>query len=64
MNNTGEELDPAVVAAAAQGDRSALAQVLESIRPLWCGIAVRVSGRPNAANSPRTTSRRRFVWPS
>ncbi|MBH0777511.1 sigma-70 family RNA polymerase sigma factor [Nocardia takedensis] len=33
MTNTGEELDLAV-AAAAQGDRSALAQVLELIRPL------------------------------
>lgn len=33
MNITGEELDQAVVAAAS-GDRSALADVLESIRPL------------------------------
>lgn len=33
MTHTGEELD-AAVAAAAQGDRSALAQVLETIRPL------------------------------
>lgn len=33
MSNTGEELNSAV-AAAAQGDRSALAQVLASIRPL------------------------------
>ncbi|TSE02079.1 sigma-70 family RNA polymerase sigma factor [Skermania sp. ID1734] len=33
MTNTGEELDSAV-AAAAQGDRSSLAQVLEIIRPL------------------------------
>ncbi|WNJ58342.1 sigma-70 family RNA polymerase sigma factor [Nocardia seriolae] len=34
MNNTGAELDPAGVAAAAQGDRAALSHVLESIRPL------------------------------
>lgn len=33
MSNTGEELDSAV-AAAAQGDRNALSQVLASIRPL------------------------------
>lgn len=33
MTNTGEELDSAV-AAAGQGDRSALAQVLEIVRPL------------------------------
>ncbi|PTR31507.1 RNA polymerase sigma-70 factor (ECF subfamily) [Rhodococcus sp. OK519] len=33
MSNTGEELNSAV-AAAAQGDRSALSQVLASIRPL------------------------------
>ena len=33
MTHSGEELD-AAVAAAAQGDRSALAQVLEIIRPL------------------------------
>ncbi len=33
MTHTGEELDRAV-AAAAQGDRSALAQVLEMVRPL------------------------------
>ncbi|CAM3181755.1 sigma-70 family RNA polymerase sigma factor [Prescottella defluvii] len=33
MSNTGEELNSAV-AAAAQGDRNALAQVLKSIRPL------------------------------
>ena len=33
MSNTGEELDSAVTAAA-QGDRSALSQVLQTIRPL------------------------------
>ncbi|QCQ92121.1 sigma-70 family RNA polymerase sigma factor [Rhodococcus sp. SGAir0479] len=33
MSNTGEELNSAV-AAAAQGDRNALAQVLQSIRPM------------------------------
>lgn len=33
MTHMGEELDPAV-AAAAQGDRSALSQVLEIVRPL------------------------------
>lgn len=49
MSNTGEELNSAV-AAAAQGDRNALAQVLQSIRPLvirYCRARVGAAERGN-----------------
>lgn len=49
MSNTGEELN-SVVAAAAQGDRNALAQVLQSIRPLvvrYCRARVGAAERGN-----------------
>lgn len=49
MSNTGEELNSAV-AAAAQGDRNALSQVLQSIRPLvvrYCRARVGASERGN-----------------
>ncbi|RVW11516.1 sigma-70 family RNA polymerase sigma factor [Prescottella agglutinans] len=49
MSNTGEELNSAV-AAAAQGDRSALSQVLQTIRPLvvrYCRARVGAAERGN-----------------
>ncbi|RVW05142.1 sigma-70 family RNA polymerase sigma factor [Rhodococcus xishaensis] len=49
MFNTGEELN-SIVPAAAQGDRNALAQVLQSIRPLvvrYCRARVGASERGN-----------------
>ncbi|WP_430333680.1 sigma-70 family RNA polymerase sigma factor [Rhodococcus sp. ACT016] len=49
MSNTGEELN-SVVAAAAQGDRSALSQVLQTIRPLvvrYCRARVGAAERGN-----------------
>ncbi|GAB2627070.1 sigma-70 family RNA polymerase sigma factor [Prescottella soli] len=49
MSNTGEELNSAV-AAAAQGDRNALAQVLQTIRPLvvrYCRARVGAAERGN-----------------
>ncbi|WP_305092313.1 sigma-70 family RNA polymerase sigma factor [Prescottella sp. R16] len=49
MSNTGEELN-SVVAAAAQGDRNALAHVLQSIRPLvvrYCRARVGAAERGN-----------------
>ncbi|RVW04476.1 sigma-70 family RNA polymerase sigma factor [Rhodococcus spongiicola] len=47
MSNTGEELN-SIVPAAAQGDRNALAQVLQSIRPMvvrYCRARVGASER-------------------
>ena len=49
MSNTGEELN-STVAAAAQGDRNALAQVLQTIRPLvvrYCRARVGAAERGN-----------------
>ncbi len=49
MSNTGEELNSAV-AAAAQGDRNALSQVLQTIRPLvvrYCRARVGAAERGN-----------------
>ncbi len=63
MTNTSDELDTAV-AAAAQGDRTALALVLENIRPMvvrYCAAVEWV--RPREDTCPLTTSHRKSVWP-
>ncbi len=49
MNPFTHEEDPAVIAAAQQGDRDALAEIVERHRPWIYNIAVRMLGNPAAA---------------
>ena len=62
MTNTSDELDTAV-AAAAQGDRTALALVLENIRPMVVRYCAVEWVRPREDTCPLTTSHRKSVWP-
>ncbi len=49
MNPFSDQDDPAVVAAAQQGDRSALTELIERHRPWIFNIAVRMMGDPSTA---------------
>lgn len=62
MTNTSEELDSAV-AAATQGDRAALALVLENIRPLVVRYCRARSVLRRGDNSPRTTWHKKCASP-